>query len=75
MIVTLTAILDGETYQIKQYNDGRTELVGLLGPESDTSIEEAVGPDVAQLIRQFSPLPVLLVTRDESDKVSAQAGV
>ena len=66
-MVILTAILDGETYQIKQHNNGRSTLVGLIGRDPDRLIEDAVGPEVAGQIRQFSAVPMLLVTPDETD--------
>ena len=65
-MVTLTAILDGETYQIKQYINGRSTLVGLTGQVAEQLIDEGFGADVARQIRQLSQVPILLITPDET---------
>ena len=64
-MVILTAILDGETYQIKHCDNGRSLLIGVMGRDPGGLIEDAVGPEVAAQIRQLSAVPILLVSPDE----------
>ena len=65
-MVTLTAILDGEAYQIKQQDNGRSALAGLIGRDLDLLMAEAFGSEVAGQIRRFSGVPILLITPDEN---------
>lgn len=72
-MVILTAILDGETYQIKQCDNGRSVLIGVMSRDPGRLIEDAVGPEVAAQICQLSVVPILLVTPDESaDRVATE---